>query len=223
MVSGPPLKLKGGIPAPQPVRATLKRKQKKKKRKLCAQLDALPPRAAAAWAERRAQALSPRLLPSSPARPAAEKRGEAPRCLTRPDFPGAAPAGDGTQPAYFTSRWGGDGGHPLTAQTKFGGKERRTPSLLRTPDRLRWRGPLACLRVSRATSLGALHFPAYLAAKATCRAQRLAGMASWKCSLCAIFFFFFNTLSFKLLQWFGILFLNNSGIENILKKAVCPT
>ena len=167
----------------------LRRESKKYKRKLCAQLDALPPRAAAAWAERRAQALSPGLLPSSPARPAAEKRGEAPRCLTLPDFPGAAPAGDGARPPYFTSRWGGDGGHPLTAQTKFGGKESRMPSLPRTPDRLRWRGPLACLRVSRAASLGALHFPAYLAAKAACRAQRLARMGSWECSLYAIFFF----------------------------------
>ena len=126
-------------------------------------------------------------LPARPPRKGARHHDALP---AQTDFPGAAPAGDGTQPAYFTSRWGGDGGHPLTAQTKFGGKERRTPSLPRIPDRLRWRGPLACLRVSRAASLGALHFPAYLAAKATCRAPRLARMASWKCSLCAIFFFF---------------------------------
>lgn len=85
-----------------------------------------------------AQAPSPRLLPSSPARPAAEKRGEAPRCLTRPDFPGAAPAGDGTRPAYCTSPWGGDGSHPLTAQ-----KERRAPSRLRLA-----RSPRLPLRVT---------------------------------------------------------------------------
>lgn len=137
----------------------------------------------------------PRAVTFFPGPPGRREKGRGTTMPYSPDFPGAAPAGDGTRPAYFTSRWGGDGGHPLTAQTKFGGKESRMPSLPRTPDRLRWRGPLACLRVSRAASLGALHFPAYLAAKASCRAQRLARMDSWECSLYAIFLFSIHLVS----------------------------